>query len=506
MSRRYGAAIGMISKLVDEAAKHKAPDTPAENRVAASPRFQLRCEWAFAAMLAAYGVIYLAWYPATYTISDEGNYIALAQALWHGTIFVDRAGGFWGLPVGNHLVSKYSVFHSALLAPAFALDWRLMFIVSAGFFIWGAFILRKILMGHGLGSGWCLLYFMLAGGLYYSQTVMAAVPSAVTGLLGVSLCLRDRPRPLLAGLAFGASILLHPWMGPLAAIFALVWSLEQGRAGMIQAALALAVGVLPASLAIMAYNAATTGSPFQDVYTILGSQYEFTGERLPGFIYFYAVSFAIFPIAGWSALWRRFSGTWAIPATCALGFAMCSLYFFRDGLRTGSARIGPLAFIAGAIPGQRFLLPISMIACLPAARFLAAITSRIPARMHRPARIAAIASFAIFFAGLSFTHASYIGAHAALQRALAECLPPGAPIGVAGEAIKEFAPTDRLYSRLDYFEDDAAIPPDHYFVCVRLPGDVPPPAWIRGHRATMLKFRSWAWNRDLWIGTPTASR
>ena len=373
-------------------------------------RFGLEREWAFAAMLAAYGVIYLAWYPATYTISDEGDYIVLARAIWHGTIFVDRAGAFWGLPFGRHLVSKYSAFHAALLAPAFAVDWRLMFLVAAGFFILGAFILRGIYRRRGLGSGWCLLYFMLAGGLYYSQTVMAAVPAAVMGLAGVALCLRDPPRPLLAGFAFGASILLHPWMGPLAAMFGLVWSIEQGRAGIARAAGYLALGVLPAALAIMTYNIATTGSPFQDVYTALGSQYEFTGERLPGFFYFYALSFAIFPIAGWSAFWRRFSGTWAIAATCALGLAMCSLYFFRDGLRTGSASIGSFAFLAGGIPGQRFLLPISTIACIPAARFLSAIALRIPVRLRSAARVAAVVAFAIFFAGLSFTHSSYIRA------------------------------------------------------------------------------------------------
>jgi hypothetical protein len=496
-----------MSNPIDAAAKLDSHRTPngGHARGAAGPRFDLRREWSFAAMLAAYAVIFLVWYPATYTISDEGNYIALARAIWHGTIFVDRAGGFWGLRVGNHLVSKYSLFHSAILAPAFALDWRLMFLVPAGFFLAGAFILRGILNRHGLGSGWCLLYFMLAGGLYYSETVMAAVPAAVMGLLGVSLCLRGSPRPILAGLAFGASILLHPWMGPLAATFALVWSLEQGRAGAVRAAAYFALGVIPAALALMTYNAATTGSPFRDVYTILGSQYEFTGARLPGFFYFYAVSFAIFPLAGWSALSRRFSGTWAIPATCALGLAMCSLYFYRDGLRTGSARIGWLAFLAGAIPGQRFLLPISMIACLPAARFLTTITPRIPAPLQTTARLAGVVAFAIFFAGLSFTHQSYVKAHAALQHALAEHLPADAPIGVSGEAIKEFAPTDRLYSHLDYFDDDAAIPSDHYFVCVRLPGDVPPAAWMRGHRATMLPFRSWAWNRDLWIGLPSAS-
>ncbi len=67
------------------------------------------------------------------------------------------------------------------------------------------------------------------GALYYTQSLVAAVPAAVVGLFGVSLLLRERPRPMLAGLMLGASVLLHPWMGPFAIVSAAAWLLENRR-------------------------------------------------------------------------------------------------------------------------------------------------------------------------------------------------------------------------------------------------------------------------------------
>jgi len=37
-------------------------------------------------------VIYVVFFPATYSIEDESNIISLAAALGHGTVFLDRAG------------------------------------------------------------------------------------------------------------------------------------------------------------------------------------------------------------------------------------------------------------------------------------------------------------------------------------------------------------------------------------------------------------------------------
>src|ERR1700691_3407975 len=109
-------------------------------------RFDLRREWLFAGLLAAYCLIYALWYPATISIEDESSNLALAYSIAHGTMYTETAGQLWGLPIGSHNVSKFSPFHAALLVPAFALNWKLVFLVSSGFFIAGAFTLRATLL------------------------------------------------------------------------------------------------------------------------------------------------------------------------------------------------------------------------------------------------------------------------------------------------------------------------------------------------------------------------
>jgi hypothetical protein len=460
-------------------------------------------EWLFFGLVAAYCIIYLAIYPASYSISDESCIIALAQAIRGGSVLLDSP--MWGLAVGARIISKYSAFHAAVMVPALIVSWRAMFLVAAAFFVLGAFVMRAMLRRAGVGSGWCVLYFMLAGALYYSQTVMAAVPAAVVGLIGVSLCLRDPARPFLAGLALGAATLLHPWMAPFAVIFTVVWSLERGGR-ILSSAAALIAGALPSIAALMAYNHATTGSAFRDVYTILGHQYSFGGEHLLSFFIFYFLSFAVFPLAGWSAFSRRWSGTWAIPAACAVTIAMASLYYYRDGLNVGSARVGNAALIAGLIPGQRFLIPASMLACLPAARFLRAQVMALSSAIVQRGRFAALGIFAISFFLMSLAHQSYLSAHAKVQQALIANLPHEAKIVTAGDAGKEFAPASFEFTGLHSLDDSEAVPPDQYFAVLRLPGGDAPPAWVSGHAVRRIPIRSWVWNRDLLIGSPVPAR
>ncbi len=460
-------------------------------------------EWTFFGLVAAYSAIYLAIYPASYSIIDESCIIALGQALRHGSIFLDSP--IWGMPLDGRVVSKFSAFHAALLMPALSTSWRTMFLVSAAFFVAGAFVLRAMLRRAGLGSGWCVLYFMLAGALYYSQTVIAAVPAAVTGLFGVSLCLRDPPRPLLAGLALGAATLLHPWMGPFAVVFTIVWSLEQGIPQGIKSAGGLLLGATPSVAALMAYNHATTGSAFRDVYTMLGHQYEFNGQHLISFFVFYFLSFGVFPLAGWSAFSRRWSGTWAIPAVCAVTIVLGSLYYYRDGLKVGSATVGNAALIAGLIPGQRFLIPASMLACLPAARFLNERVSRLAPILVQRGKIAALAVFVISFSLISMAHQSYLTAHAKVQQTLALSLPHDAKIAIAGRVRKEFAPASFAFDGVYRLDIDEPVPRDQYFAVLRLPGGATPAAWAAGHTVTRVPIRSWVWNRDLLIGSPAHS-
>ena len=213
-----------------------------------------RREWLFLALVAAFCAIFLLKYPASFAIADESEILSLAYSIAHGTVYPDRAGLLtWNplmeLAVGGHRIVKYSPFHALLLAPAVASDWRLAFLVTAAFFIVGAFAVRTMLLEAGLATDWCILYFLLPGMLYYSATLMAAVPSAAMGAVGVALLWRERPRRVWGALALGAAVLLHEWMAVFAIASAGAWWLSRPRAGRWSDAVALA-----------AYNYATTAS------------------------------------------------------------------------------------------------------------------------------------------------------------------------------------------------------------------------------------------------------
>lgn len=467
-----------------------------------SARLDLRKEWLFAALLVTYCAIYALWYPATISIFDESSIVVLAYSIEHGTIYTEVAGPTWGLQIGSHRIEKYSPFHAAMLAPAMALNWRLMFIVSAAFFVAGALILRSMLRRNGLGSGWCALYFLLAGGLYYSQTVMAAVPAAVMGLLGISLCLRQPARPALAGLAFGVSVLFHPWMAPIAIVFCAVWLIENRFAGFG----GLLLGAIPSIVLLATYNYLTTGSPIQNVYTLQGHQHLFGGEHWLEFLIVYAASLAMFPLAGWAVFSRRWSGTWALPAVGFVVIAMASLYYYRDGNNFGSSRVATvLAEISGLVPGQRFLLPLSMIACLPAARFL---NSRLAGWISGIARLklAVLGGFAVGFALLSIFHQAYLRAHANLQEALHQYVPPDAPVAVSSDLSKEFVPLGVVYRKLSIVDETDTPAHDAYVAILLSPGQSPPPNWSATRSVREVKIRSWIWNRDLLIAGPVGAK
>jgi hypothetical protein len=462
-------------------------------------RFDLRREWLFAGLLAAFCLIYALWYPATISIEDESSNIALAYSIEHGSIYTEAAGQLWGLPIGIHNVSKFSPFHAALLVPAIALNWKLVFLVSAGFFIAGAFILRAMLLRDGLGSGWTALYFLLPGALYYSQTAMAGVPAAVMALLGVSLCLRNPPRPLLAGLAFGASVLLHPWMGPIVIIFCGIWIFEQRFSGMLE----LILGAIPSILLLAAYNFATTGNPIRNVYTILGHQHLFRGEHLVGFLTFYVASIAIFPLSGWSAFSRRWSGTYAVPAVGAVVVAMASLYYYRDGLNFGSARVpGGMAAIAGLVPGQRFLLPFSMIACFPAARFLNSRFTTWDSARLTTGKVAALLTFVVGFSMLSIFHQAYLTAFATIQQAIQQNISPEASVAIDPQLAKDFAPLPSVYRYVTVLDETDAPAPEAYIALLLPPGQSPPVRMMENRASREIMVRSWVWNRDLLILLP----
>jgi len=453
--------------------------------------------------LAAFAAILFAFYPRTYAIEDEFNILSLSVAISRGTVLLDRAGLDLDADLvwHGHTISKFSPFHAALLTPAVAVSWRLAFAVAGLFAAWGALVFRGMLRREGLSSGWVALYFLCAGLWFYSRTLMAAVPASVMVLMGASLLLRDRSRPALAGAALSAAGLLHPWMIPVAAALAAGWWLDAPR-GRMRPAAALAAGAAPGAAALLFYNWFTTGSPFMNAYSLLGTQYGFRGEHLGSFAPFYLGSLLIMPLGGWAALAPRWNRGLAVPAAVATVLVMASLYYFRDGLGYG---------IAGLLPGQRFLLPASLLACLPAARFLSDRAARMhpsggfAALLERAVPATALACFVGGFVLVSAGHKSYLDAHASLQSALRAALPDGSRVLVGERAFKEFAPVLGRWTLRQMHDDrapGAAERDGAYEVWLGAPGQSPPPGWFTGRAPSRVEIRSWVWKRDAWIAPP----
>jgi hypothetical protein len=173
---------------------------------------------------------------------------------------------------------------------------------------------------------------------------------------------------------------------------------------------------------------------------------------------------------------------------------MASIYYYRDGLGYG---------IAGLLPAQRFLLPASMLACMPAARWLAARGTTVTSPWIPRA---AFVVFVIGFTAVSIGHGAYLDAHAQIQDAITQQIPSGSQV-IAGERVyKSFAPvlgTWHLTQVRDGRLPRGPFREPVYVMWMGPPGSHPPAGWMNAD-ATRVPARSWVWNRDVWIGRPAA--
>ena len=452
----------------------------------------------FWALLAVFASVFLVCYPVTYAIEDESGILSLTTAFGAGTVFLDEAGIDLGVDLAwhGHVISKFSAFHAALLVPALLTWWRLAFLVTAGFFVAGAFVFRDMLRRQELSAAWTALYFLNPGLLFYSRTLLSMVPASVMALLGASLLFRVRPRPLLAGAAFGAAVLLHAWLAPVAAAIATGWWIERAR-WRIRDGLWVCAGALPGALALMVYNWTTVGNPFQNAYTIMGLWGAFEGTHVGEFFPFYMASLMVTPLAGWAAVRRRWSRSWTMSGTVVLIVGLASVYYYRDGIGYG---------IAGWIPGQRFLLPASLLAGLPAARCLSSRLAPWGRRRQAALAVCSIALFAIGFVGLSIEHQRFLRAHLAIQEAILANVPQASLVVCNENVFKEFAPVHGRWIVRPLTGDDAPSVDDRrraYAVWVGAPGQQPPRGWQIDRVLTVVEARSRIWSRDVWIAGPT---
>jgi len=155
-------------------------------------------------------VILFIFYPPYYAISDEQAYLSTAYALGKGTLFLDNAGlknTIAAIRTEKHLINKYPVGNSLLLAPFTIINWKLGFLRNYIFFLAGFLLFLKILDHYSIDRKMGLLYLLHPSIILYSRTLMSDIPSMFFALLGVYLILKKKY--YLAGIFLGFNLLIR---------------------------------------------------------------------------------------------------------------------------------------------------------------------------------------------------------------------------------------------------------------------------------------------------------
>jgi hypothetical protein len=333
----------------------------------------------------------------------------LAEALTHGHLSNDTclAGSVDYATRNGHLYSDKAPGLSILEIPVVTtfdalpfrsgLDWRLwlMRISTVGLALIGcAFLVGRVLEGlhPGVGSLGIVVFGLgtLAGSL--AQVSFEHLPAALA-VFGAFL-LAWRGRPLTAGLAAGAGLLLEYESGIALAVIAAYVALGGTRS-----LTRYAVGVLPCVVTLGAYNWAAFGAPWHLSYQYVSSS--FAGEQGRGLFGISAPT-----LSGFGAVLAGNGGLLFVSPVLAL--AAFGLVRFGRAHRSEALVAGAITVLlvisdagyflpyGGASPGPRFVAP-----ALPF--LLLGLAAAFRARPRLTVRLAALSVVTATLVSLSWT-------------------------------------------------------------------------------------------------------
>lgn len=217
-----------------------------------------------------YLAIYFAFYPATYAYRDESNYLGMAYAMRHGTIFLESQQFPMNsiyTPSAGHWVSYFPLGISLLILPLTFFGWKAAFLLGPLFHLLGVFFtarLAKFFQVPVLASA--ALYLFFPSFIFFSRTLMSDIPAAVFFLGAVYFYFADKSR-FACGLFLGAAVLCrysHAVLGIPLGIAILTDSLRKRD---LKPLVFFVAGLLPFAGIILAHNFACYGSFFKTGYS-----------------------------------------------------------------------------------------------------------------------------------------------------------------------------------------------------------------------------------------------
>ena len=336
--------------------KNGAYPVPPQSEAGSSPAARPdRSNLVLAAFALLYAILYAAFWPRAATTMDEASYLGFAYVLRHGTIFPDLvpATALLAFPVNGHLVSKYPLGMSALLAlGSFAGGWTAALGINLLVHLATFWVVIKILRDRALSPFWALLFLFHPTAVLYSRTVMADPASGL--LIALGLFQLNKGRFFWAG--FWAGIALTFRTGNVVALpvfalaaFALPRVSSVSFVNRVRAGAEVAVGSLP-GLALAAYYmvVVTQGKMGQNTGSFSASYFP---TMFGGYVVMLLVLYPGLLLAPLLALIlrRRDGFNLASAGVCYGTFALYCFWFYRD--QGGSA-------LETLIVGQRYFLAV----------------------------------------------------------------------------------------------------------------------------------------------------
>lgn len=164
------------------------------------------------AAFAAYVLLFLFFYPPVFSIRDESYYLAMAEVLKQGKLFIDQTDVLYWLsvPHDGHLGPRYPLGNSLLLLPFTLLGWKSVFLSGLLLHLLSAWIFLKWLRTRGVFNPAApVLYLFFPVFIFYSRTIMSDMPSLFFFLSAYYFYFHPRSPKWPAGVCLGLTLLLR---------------------------------------------------------------------------------------------------------------------------------------------------------------------------------------------------------------------------------------------------------------------------------------------------------
>lgn len=166
----------------------------------------------FFAAAFVYTLIFFWFYPPIFAVRDESYYLAMAEILKQGKLFIEQTDVLYWLavPNGGHFAPRYPLGNSVILLPFLYLGWKTVFLSGLIFHLLSSWIFLKWLRSREVSNPIApLLFLFFPVFIFYSRTIMSDIPSLFFFMLAYYFYFNPRLSKWPVGIFLGFTLLLR---------------------------------------------------------------------------------------------------------------------------------------------------------------------------------------------------------------------------------------------------------------------------------------------------------